>query len=200
MGFLFEFFFSQKFLPSYVVRLGALMNLTNFVLHPSTFMHGFCSAIHELPLSFSCVVCALQNLSIYHFHFCRWIIVTMSCVMPFASGPNDYIKKIVKKEGGSSLNLSARGFITPLYVEVHELFNNDGLCNFTKKKIANKYDLCYLGMNLKHIRLPKDCTKEEIEKCFGLVVNKNRHRYKKCLDLEFIVKVQWLWMILYQKP
>jgi hypothetical protein len=120
--------------------------------------------------------------------------------MPFASGPNDYIKKIVKKEGGSSLNLSARGFITPLYVEVHELFNNDGLCNFTKKKIANKYDLFYLGMNLKHIRLPKDCTKEEIEKCFGLVVNKNRHRYKKCLDLEFIVKVQWLWMIVYQKP
>ncbi len=71
----------------------------------------------------------------------------MSCAMPFASGPNDYIKKIVKKEGGSSLNINARGFITPLYVEVPELFNSDGPCNFTKKKFADKYDLCYLGMN-----------------------------------------------------
>jgi hypothetical protein len=67
--------------------------------------------------------------------------------MPFPSGPNDYIKKIVKKEGESSLNLDANGFVTPLYVEVPELFNNDGPYNFTKKKIANKYDLCYLGMN-----------------------------------------------------
>ncbi len=146
MGFLFDFF-SQNFLPSYVVRLGALMSLAIFVLHPSTFMHGFCSAIHELLLSFSCVVYALQILNICHFHFCRWTIITMSCVMPFPSGPNDYIKKIVKKEGESSLNLDANGFVTPLYVEVPELFNNDGPYNFTKKKIANKYDLCYLGMN-----------------------------------------------------
>jgi len=98
--------------------------------------------------------------------------------MPFASGPNDYIKKFVKKEGGNSLNLSARGFITPLYVEVPELFNNDGSCSFTRKTFVNKYDLCYLGMSPKHIRLRKDCTKEEIEKCFGVVVNKNMHQYK----------------------
>jgi hypothetical protein len=64
--------------------------------------------------------------------------------MPFASGPNDYIKKIVKKERMSSLNLSARGFITPLYVEVLELFNSDGPYNFTKNKFIDNYDLCYL--------------------------------------------------------
>jgi hypothetical protein len=56
--------------------------------------------------------------------------------MPFASGPNDYIKKIVKKEGKNFLNFNARGFITPLYVEVPELFNSNGPCSFTKKILA----------------------------------------------------------------
>jgi hypothetical protein len=96
--------------------------------------------------------------------------------MPSTSGPNDYIKKIVKKKGKSSLSLSAKGFTTPLHMEVLELFSSNGLCNFTRKDFVDKYDLCYLGMSPKQIKLPRDCTKEEIEKCFGPIVNKNGHQ------------------------
>jgi uracil-DNA glycosylase len=39
------------------------------------------------------------------------------------------------------------------------------------------------------------CIKEEIEKLFGHVVNKNMHHYTKCLDFELIAKVERLWMI-----
>ncbi len=90
------------------------------------------------------------------------------------------------------MSLSAKGFTTPLYVEVHELFTSDGPRSFTRKDFADKYDLCYLGMSPQQIRLPRDCTKEEIKKCFGLVVNKNRHQYIKCLNLELITKVERL--------
>jgi hypothetical protein len=48
---------------------------------------------------------------------------------------------IVKKEGGSSLSLNAKGFTTPLYTEVPELFNGNGTCNFSRKDFAEKYDL-----------------------------------------------------------
>jgi hypothetical protein len=56
------------------------------------------------------------------------------------------------------------------------------------------------GMNPKQIKIPKDCMKKEIEKCFGLVVNKNGHKYIECLDPELITKVEKLWMIIHQKP
>ncbi|CAK9272563.1 unnamed protein product [Sphagnum jensenii] len=124
----------------------------------------------------------------------------MSCVMPSTNGPNDYIKKIVKKEGGNSLSFNAKGFTTPLYTEVPKLFSSDGPHSFTKKDFASKYDLCYLGMSPMQIRLLKVCTKEEIEKCFGLIVNKNGHQYINCLDPKLITKVERLWMIVHQKP
>lgn len=143
----------------------------------------------ELPLSFSCDVCALQNLNICHFRFSKEIIVTMSCVMPTTSGPNDY----TKKTGRSSLSLSARGFTTLLYTKVPKLFSSDGPRSFIRKDFVDKYDLCYLGMSPKHIiRLLKDCTKEDIEKCFGPIVNKNGHQYIKCLDPKLITKVERL--------
>jgi hypothetical protein len=82
-------------------------------------------------------------------------------------------------------------------VEVPESFNSNGPNGFTRKDFANKYNLCNLGMSPKQIILLKDCTKEEIEKCFGPVVNKNRHRYTKCLNLKLIVKVERLWMIVH---
>jgi hypothetical protein len=71
-----------------------------------------------------------------------------------------------------------RGFTTQLCAKVPELFNSNGLHSFTKKYFAKKYDSCYLGMNPKQIKLPRDCSKEEFEKCFGLVVNKHEHQYK----------------------
>ncbi len=116
------------------------------------------------------------------------------------SGPNDCIKKIIKKEGGNSLSLNARGFTTPLYTKVPELFNDIGTCSFSRRDFVEKYDLCCLGMSPKHIKILKDCMKKEIDKCFGLVVNKNGHRYIECLDPKLIAKVGKLWMIMHQKP
>jgi hypothetical protein len=84
----------------------------------------------------------------------------------------------------------------PLYAEVPNLFSSNGICSFTKD-FAKKYDLCYKGMSPKHIKIPKDCTKEKIEKLFGHVVNKNKHCYAKCLNLELIAKVERLWMIVH---
>jgi hypothetical protein len=47
--------------------------------------------------------------------------------------------------------------------------------------------------------MPRDCTKEKVAKVFGPVMNKNGHHYTKCADLEFIVKIENLWMIIHQK-
>jgi hypothetical protein len=68
--------------------------------------------------------------------------------MPSTSGPSDCDKKIVKKEGESFLNLSARGFTTPLYTKVPKLSSGNGTCNFSRKDFVEKYNLCYLGMSL----------------------------------------------------
>jgi hypothetical protein len=82
-----------------------------------------------------------------------------SGLAPSSSGPNAYNRKINKEGGSSSFSLNARVFMAPLYVEVLELLINDGNCSFMRKEFVNKYDLCYVGMNPKHIRLTKDCTK-----------------------------------------
>jgi hypothetical protein len=101
----------------------------------------------------------------------------MSSRVPTINRPNDWSKGI-KKEGGSySPSLSTRGFVESLYVEVPDLFSSNGICSFARKDFVEKYDLCYKGMNPKYIKIPKYCTKEEIEKLFGLVVNKNKHCY-----------------------
>jgi hypothetical protein len=56
-------------------------------------------------------------------------------------------------------------------------------------------NMIYATRSPKQIKIPKDCIKEEIEKLFGHVVNKNMHHYTKCLDFELIAKVERLWMI-----
>jgi len=55
--------------------------------------------------------------------------------------------------------------------------------------------MIYATRSPKQIKIPKDCIKEEIEKLFGHVVNKNMHRYTKCSYFELIAKVERLWMI-----
>jgi hypothetical protein len=90
-------------------------------------------------------------------------------------GPVITLKKCIKK-GKSSLSFNARGFTTPMNMEVLKLLSSNGLCSFSRKDFVEKYDLCYLGISAKKIRLPRDCLKEEIKKCFGHVVNKNKHR------------------------
>ncbi len=110
--------------------------------------------------------------------------------MPSTNGHNDYSKK-VKKEGGSfGISLSGKGFVAPLYVEVFPLLNRNESSSFTRKKIAKKYDLCSIGLSPKQIRIPKDCTKEEIEKCFGPIVNKNMYYYTECLDPKLIAMIK----------
>jgi hypothetical protein len=47
--------------------------------------------------------------------------------------------------------------------------------------------------------MPRDCTEEKVAKVFGPIMNKNGHRYTKCVDLELIVKIENLWMTIYQK-
>ncbi len=71
---------------------------------------------------------------------------------PSSNVPNDYNRKKNKEGGSSSFSLNAKGFMTPLYVEVLELLINNGSCSFTWKDFVNKYDLCCVGMNLKQIR------------------------------------------------
>ncbi len=166
----------------------SLMSLVGFCPSCCNAHRWLCGVISKLPLSFLCV-CASHHLNIYHFHFCKKIIVTMLGVMPSTSGPSDCIKKIVKKEGGNSLSLSARGFTTPLYTKVPKLFNDNGTCSFSRRDFVEKYYLCCLGMSPKHIKILKDCMKKEIDKCFGPIVNKNGHRYIECLDPELIAKV-----------
>jgi hypothetical protein len=114
---------------------------------------------------------------------------------PSSNGPNDCNKEL-NKEGGS-LGLSLRA---PLYVEVHELMIDDGSCNFMCKDFVSKYDLCCVGMRPKQIQLLGDCTKKEVQKYFGLVVNKNGHHYSKCSNVAFIVKAKKLWINVHQKP
>lgn len=88
----------------------------------------------------------------------------MSSVMPSTSGPNDGNEK-VKKEG-KSFSFRAKGFTTLLYIEVLPLFSVNLVegCSFTRKYFVNKYDLCYMGMNPKQVKIPRDYIKEEIEK------------------------------------
>lgn len=181
-----------------MVCLKSLMSLIGFCVSCCNANCWLCGVISKLPLSFLCV-CASHHLSIYHFCFCKKIIFMMLRVMPSTSGPCDCIKKIVKKEGGNSLSLSARGFTTPLYTEVPKLFNGNGTCNFSKKYFAKKYYLCCLGMCPKHIKILEYCMKKETDKCFGPVENKNGHRHIECLDPKLIAKLGKLWMIVHQK-
>ncbi|CAM6022242.1 unnamed protein product [Sphagnum balticum] len=119
---------------------------------------------------------------------------------PSSSDLNDCNKELNKEGGSFIIGLSARGFTTPLYVEVLELLIDDGNCSFMRKDFVNKYDLCCVGMSLKQIRLLGDYTKKEVQKYFGLVVNKIRHRYSKCSNATFIMTAKKLWMIIHQKP
>jgi len=131
-------FLQNSYLAMWFV-LESSMSLGCFCASHCSIHHWLCNVISKLPMSFSCF-CASHHLNIYF--FCRQIIVTMLGVMLSTSGPNDCIKKIVKKEGESSLSLNVRGFTSPLYAKVPELFSDDGTCNFSRKDFVEKYDLC----------------------------------------------------------
>jgi hypothetical protein len=87
-----------------------------------------------------------------------------------------------------------------IYVEVLELLPNDGSRSFTKKEFAQKYDLCYVSMSPKYVKVPRDCCNEKVAKLFGLIVNKNDTHYMENGNLVFIEKIERLWMIIHQKP
>ncbi len=105
----------------------------------------------------------------------------MSCVIMLStSGPNDGNKKVKK---GGSFSFNARGFTTLLYVKAPPLssVNPRGGCSFIRKTFANKYDLCYVGLSPKQVKVPRDCIREDIDKkCFDLVVNKIGNLYVEC--------------------
>ncbi len=73
-------------------------------------------------------------------------------------------------------------------------------CGFSIKKFKDKYNLGFIGLNPRYIRLLRYCTKDEVEKLFGPIVNKNGHCYMQCTNLEILAQVERLWMITHQKP
>ncbi len=48
--------------------------------------------------------------------------------------------------------------------------------------------------------MSKYCTKEDVTKVFGPIVNKNAHSYMECAVSNLIAKIENLWMIIHQKP
>jgi hypothetical protein len=50
------------------------------------------------------------------------------------------------------------------------------------------------------MRVPRDIILEEVSRIFGPIVNKNGYNYVHNKDLDFIRKVETLWMIFFQKP
>jgi len=89
-------------------------------------------------------------------------VKSMSSGVPTINGPNDWSKRIKKEVGSYAPSFSIWGFVMPVYVKVPNLFSSNGICSFIRKYFVEKYDLCYKGMSPKQIRIPKDCTKEEI--------------------------------------
>jgi len=70
---------------------------------------------------------------------------------------------------------------------------------FVRREFAQKYDLCYYGLNLKQVKVLKYCTKEDVTKVFGPIMNKNAHSYMECAVSNLIAKIENLWMIIHQK-
>jgi hypothetical protein len=85
------------------------------------------------------------------------------------------VKRKVRQEGGAHSdgskvsNGSNARFTSPLYREILEFMVNDGGHSLTRKKFAQKYGMCYYGLNLKQVRVLRDCTKEDVVKVFGLI-------------------------------
>jgi len=61
-----------------------------------------------------------------------------------------------------------------------------------EKKLQRSMTCVPLILSLKQIKIPKDCTKEDIEFFFGPIENKNRYHYTKCLDLELNAMIKKL--------
>ena len=49
-------------------------------------------------------------------------------------------------------------------------------------------------MNPKQIRVPRDCTNDEVVALFGPTVGKNGHHYTECKDEKLIARIENLWM------
>jgi hypothetical protein len=106
-------------------------------------------------------------------------------------GHNIDINKKVKKEV-VNLSFNAQCFAKTCFGEVLELFpfvNNYG---FIIKEFVDKYDLGFIGLNPRQIKLPRYCTKEEVEKLFGPIINKNGHHYMECIDPKILTRVERL--------
>jgi hypothetical protein len=60
--------------------------------------------------------------------------------------------------------------------------------------------LSFEGPSLKHVKVLRDITLEEVNKFFGPIVNRNGCSYVHNEDPNFIKKVKTLWMVVHQKP
>jgi hypothetical protein len=106
-------------------------------------------------------------------------------------GHNNDINKKVKKVDVNPI-LNARGLAEACFDEIRELLPPVHISGFIRIFFEDKYNLGFIGLNLRLIRLPKDYTKEEVEKLFGSIVNKNGHCYMECTNPEILAQVKRL--------
>lgn len=103
------------------------------------------------------------------------------------------------ESGVATRHIPRSGYAYPIYGEAPELFEEHASRSYTKEEFAEKYILDCGGMNPKHIRVPRDCTNDEVVALFGPTVGKNGHHYTECKDEKLIARIENLWMILHQR-
>ncbi len=60
----------------------------------------------------------------------------------------------------------------------------------SKKNFIKKYDFYYEGLSPKCVEVSRDISLEDIDKIFGLIVNKNKYNYEFIKDPLFIKKIK----------
>jgi hypothetical protein len=94
----------------------------------------------------------------------------------------------VKHEGETHLKGQNRlGFVTPLYVPIPKLGDGSPM---SKKDFIKKYDFYCQGLSPKCVEVSRDISLEDIDKIFGLIVNKNKYNYEFTKDPLFIKKIK----------
>ncbi len=177
LGFLVEFFFSENFPLNYMAHLGALMSSAFFVLCLSTLMHGLCKVTYVIFMWRLCIA-KLEHLSFSFLqeNYCYHVMCNTIHKWAQWLHQENYINK------------KARAFwVLMRGVSQHHCTRRSLSCLVVMDFVALQRKILQIN-----IRLLRDCTKEEIEKCFGPIVNKNEHQYIKCLNPKLITKVEKL--------
>jgi hypothetical protein len=111
------------------------------------------------------------------------------------------VKSVVRvKEEGVSAVWTKRGYAEPIFSTTPDMLPRPLKRGYNRSEFAEKYGLCYTGMNPKLVRCPRDCSEKDVVALFGPYVGKNGLNYMACGDEELVTYVERLWMIIHQKP